>query len=315
MNSSAATRVKGPVLILGANGQVGFELVRTLAGLGQTHAFLRADMPLDEPDAVRKMMSDMKPSVIVNAAAYTAVDRAESEFEAAKAVNADAPGLLAECANLVGAALVHYSTDYVFDGRRLPDASDAGYQEHDPTGPLNAYGNTKLLGEQAIMAQAKRFLIFRTSWVYGLRGKNFLLTMLRLARDRSELKVVADQYGSPTWSRTIATLTGHVLAQQQAPTCDTEAWWSENSGTYHMTAAGSTSWAGFAREIFREAIPDGSRRPAVVPIPSSEYPTPVERPGNSRLSNEKLQRQFGLQPPEWDDALRQCLGEGAIVNG
>lgn len=315
MNFAGALRMNGPILILGANGQVGFELARTLAGLGPVEAFQRADMSLDEPAAVRRIISDLKPSIIVNAAAYTAVDRAESDFATAKAINVDAPAILAECANLVGAALVHYSTDYVFDGRRPYDASDAGYEEQDPTGPLNAYGTTKLLGEQAIAAEAKRYLIFRTSWVYGLRGKNFLLTMLRLARDRSELKVVADQYGSPTWSRMIATLTGQILAQQTSPACDAEAWWGENTGTYHMTAAGSTSWAGFASEIFREAIPDESRRPAVVPIPSSDYPTPVDRPGNSHLSNKKLRKHFGLQAPAWDDALRQCLGEGAIVNG
>ncbi|AYZ67541.1 dTDP-4-dehydrorhamnose reductase [Burkholderia multivorans] len=306
------SRTNGPILILGASGQVGFELARTLSGLGTIISLDRAALSLDDPAAVRKVAVEVRPSVIVNAAAYTAVDRAETDAEAAKAVNADAPALLAECANSVDAGLIHYSTDYVFSGGRNCSGQDAGYRESDATGPLNVYGETKLLGEQAVVAIAKRHLVFRTSWVYGMRGKNFLLTMLRLARERDELKVVADQYGAPTWSRTIATLTGHVLAQKAAIGIDADDWWTEKSGIYHLTAAGVTTWADFAAEIFRLAISEEAKRPKVMRISSSEYPTPVARPANSVLCNDKLRSQFFLDPPAWQTALALCLREGTI---
>ena len=304
------SRATGPILIIGSTGQVGFELARTLSGLGAIVSLDRAALSLDDPKAIRATVARIRPSVIVNAAAYTAVDRAETDVDAARLVNADAPALLSECANDIGAGLIHYSTDYVFSGNRQRHADDAGYTESDATEPLNVYGKTKLLGEQAVVGTAKRYLVLRTSWVYGMRGKNFLLTMLRLARERNELKVVDDQYGAPTWSRTIATLTGHILAQKSPVVSNAEDWWAQKSGIYHLTAAGVTTWADFASEIFRIAIPDIERRPKVTRIASSEYPTPVARPSNSVLCNDKLRTQFCLEPPTWQEALALCVNEG-----
>lgn len=311
MNPTTILRTKnGPILVVGSAGQVGFELVRTLSGLGPIVSLDRTALSLDDPAALRAVVASVRPSIIVNAAAFTAVDRAEIDAEAAKAVNADAPAILSECANGIGAGLLHYSTDYVFSGDRHWHAQDTGYRESDATGPLNVYGKTKLLGEQAVVGIAKRHLVLRTSWVYGMRGKNFLLTMLRLARERDELKVVADQYGAPTWSRTIATLTGHILAQKAVVGTDADDWWAQKSGIYHLTAAGVTTWADFASEIFRLAIPDVERRPKVTRIASSEYPTTVVRPLNSVLCNDKLRTQFCLNPPAWQEALALCLNEG-----
>jgi dTDP-4-dehydrorhamnose reductase len=286
------------VLITGANGQVGFELVRALQGLGRIVALDRSGCDLADLDRVRRVVRDVRPDLIVNAAAYTAVDRAEDEFELAMRINGEAPGVLAEEAKRLGAGLIHYSTDYVFSGEKATP-----YLEDDAPGPLNAYGRTKLAGEQGISASGARHLILRTSWVYGLRGGNFLRTMLRLGAERPQLKVVADQFGAPTWSNTIATLTAHVVAQVPAAG-DTE-WWHERSGIYHLCAAESTSWHGFASAIFELA--DLPVKPSVVPIPASDYPTPATRPANSRMSNEKLQRVFGLAAPHWRDALKLCL--------
>lgn len=312
MSQTSTPYSNRPILIIGSAGQVGFELARALSGLSPIVSLDRAALSLTDPAAIRSVVAEIRPSIIVNAAAYTAVDRAETDFETAKAVNADAPALLAECANSIGAGLIHYSTDYVFSGDRRRDAQDAGYREDDATGPLNAYGITKLLGEQAVVSIARRYLVFRTSWVYGLRGKNFLLTMLRLARERGELKVVADQYGAPTWSRTIATLTGHALAQSAAVGLNVDNWWAEKSGIYHLTSGGVTTWADFASEIFRLAISDETARPKVTRITSSEYPTAVARPSNSVLCNEKLRSQFSLEPPTWQAGLALCLGERMV---
>ncbi|WP_322063050.1 dTDP-4-dehydrorhamnose reductase [Paraburkholderia sp. J63] len=290
------------ILVTGVNGQVGFELLRTLQGLGRVVAADRAMLDLGSSDAIRRCIREVRPTMIVNPAAYTAVDQAETEVAAARQINADAPATLAEEAKRVGALLVHYSTDYVFDGML-----DRPYREDDLTHPCSGYGATKLEGEQAIRASGCAHLIFRTSWVYGLRGKNFLLTMLKLAEQRSELRVVADQFGAPTWAVTLAALTSHVLAQGASAA---EAWpeWAERvSGTYHLSATGSTSWAGFAEAIFAHAnLPSP---PRVTPISTAEYPVPAIRPANSRLDCAKFAATFGLVPPNWREALELCLGQ------
>jgi len=298
----SAQNGKRTILVTGVNGQVGYELARTLQGLGNVVAVDRSTLDLSNPDQIRAVVRDLKPVLIVNPAAYTAVDKAEQEPELAMRINGEAPGLLAEEAKRLGAALIHYSTDYVFDGEK----QDA-YLESDLTNPQNAYGRTKLAGEQAIAATGANHLVLRTSWVYGTRGKNFLLTMLRLGAERPELKVVADQFGAPTWCNTIATLTAHIAAQSFAAQ-NYASWWHERSGVYHLCAGDSTSWHGFASAIFELA--DLPNRPSALPIPAAEYPTPARRPSNSRMSNEKLAQVFGLTAPHWRDALKLCLTDG-----
>lgn len=259
----------------------------------------RSRLDLSRLDQVRDVVRDLKPDLIVNPAAYTAVDQAETDVAMATRLNAEAPAVLAEEAKRIGAALIHYSTDYVFSGTKA-----GPYVEDDPVDPQNVYGRTKLDGERAIAASGCAHLIFRTSWVYGTRGKNFLLTMLRLGAERDELNVVADQIGAPTWSNTIATLTAHVVAQAiSAPMRD--EWWHAHSGIYHLCASGSTSWHGFAEAIFRLA--DLAKKPAVMPIPASAYPTPAKRPANSQMSNAKLAEHFGLHAPHWEAALALCM--------
>ncbi|KAB0643796.1 dTDP-4-dehydrorhamnose reductase [Burkholderia latens] len=289
------------ILVTGVNGQVGFELLRALQGFGRVVPCDRSMLDLTDLDRVRAFVRDVKPSLIVNAAAYTAVDKAETDVAAARRLNADVPRILAEETARSGGALIHYSTDYVFDGTK-----PAAYTETDATNPVNAYGATKLEGEQAVAATECAHLILRTSWVYGRRGKNFLLTMLRLASERSELRVVADQIGAPTWARMIAVATSHIVAQQ-AVADDVGEWWEKRSGIYHMTSSGETSWHGFAEAILRTSM--GDLAPKVSPIPASEYPVPAKRPPNSRMALEKLARTFGIRMPAWDDALRLCLGE------
>ncbi|MGC3028696.1 dTDP-4-dehydrorhamnose reductase [Burkholderia sp. DN3021] len=288
------------ILVTGVNGQVGFELLRTLQGLGRVVACDRAMLDLSDLDRVRAVVRDVKPSLIVNPAAYTAVDKAETEIEAARRLNADVPRVFAEEMASNGGTLIHYSTDYVFDGTK-PDA----YTETDATNPLNVYGATKLDGERAIAATGCAHLILRTSWVYGRRGRNFLLTMLKLGAERSELRVVADQVGAPTWTKTIAAATAHIITQGLM-SADPD-WWGHRSGVYHLTSAGATSWCGFAEAILGTAM--GARAPKIVPIPSSEYPTLAKRPVNSRMALGKLDEVFGLRMPSWEDALRLCLGE------
>jgi len=282
------------ILLTGADGQVGYELLRCLQGLGEVHAFNRSCLDLADLDRVRDCVRTLRPDLIVNAAAYTAVDRAEREPELALRINAQAPGVMALQAREVGAALVHFSTDYVFGGDK-----DAPYVEGDPTGPLNVYGETKMLGEQAIIASGAPYLILRTGWVYGMRGHNFLRTMLALAARQSEVRVVDDQVGAPTWSRTVAQTTAHILVQASmgGPT-----WWSEQRGTYHLAAGGETSWAGFAQAIMEETRSDCR----VVPIASSEYVTAARRPMNSRLNTTRLTSRF-CRLPAWRDALALCL--------
>jgi len=286
------------ILLTGANGQVGWELHRTLATLGQVVAMDSRAMDLADPDAIRRALAEVRPRLIVNPAAYTAVDQAEREPDLARKVNAEAPGILAEAAAKSGALLVHYSTDYVFGGGGI-----SPWKENDPTAPVNVYGATKLAGEQAIIASGCHHLIFRTSWVYGARGTNFLLTMRRLVRERPELKIVDDQVGAPTWCRGLAEATAQVLAQLASPLRGADR--PEPWGVYHMTNAGETSWYGFAQAILDwEGL---AAPPRLLPIPSTDYPTPAHRPLNSRLDNGKLARVFGLRLPPWRDALKLCL--------
>ncbi|KWN12052.1 dTDP-4-dehydrorhamnose reductase [Burkholderia ubonensis] len=290
---------KHTILVTGIRGQVGFALLRHLQGLGEVVGLDRTALDLARPDMIREVVRTIRPTLIVNPAAYTAVDVAERERDLAMAINAAAPRVLAEAAAQVGASLIHYSTDYVFDGTKADP-----YVETDATNPLNVYGQSKLAGEQAIAAVGGRHLILRTSWVYGARGRNFLTTMLRLAKERDELKIVADQFGAPTWSETIAALTAHVVAKALASD-DVGAWWCRYGGLYHMTAAGAASWHEFATAIFEQARME--RVPTVLPIPATAYPTPASRPVNSRLANDRFVRAFGLAAPQWRDALRLCM--------
>ncbi|CAG4885506.1 dTDP-4-dehydrorhamnose reductase [Paraburkholderia gardini] len=289
------------ILVTGSTGQVGFELLRSLQGLGRIVAPGRQAFDLSDFDQMRRVVREIKPSLIVNPAAYTAVDQAETDVDAAMRMNGEAPGVLAEEARRVGAALFHFSTDYVFDGTK-----DGAYEEGDPTGPLNVYGKSKLAGERAIEQVGGKYFVLRTSWVYGTRGRNFLRTMLRLAAERSELSIVADQVGAPTWSGTIAALTAHIATQALVEHLHDDRWWSERFGIYHLTATGVTSWAEFAKAIFELA--PLAQRPTINAITSDLYPTPAMRPKNSRLSNAKLLTAFDLRAPDWKTALGVCVG-------
>jgi dTDP-4-dehydrorhamnose reductase len=287
------------ILIVGTTGQVGHELQQSFSDVGQILVSNRDSVDLAVPDQVRAMVRRAAPNVILNAAAYTAVDRAESEPDVAMAVNATAPGILAEEAARLGALLVHYSTDYVFDGSKATP-----WVETDAPNPLNVYGASKLAGEKAIQQLGGRFLIFRTSWVYGPHGKNFLLTMLRLGRERTHLKVVDDQIGAPTTSSELANSTRTIVAGVLNGNFGSTADWA---GLYHMACGGSVSWCGFARAIFARAGDIIGQAPEVNPIPSSEYPTPAKRPHNSVLSNERLLRQFGIELSPWELALDRAV--------
>jgi len=291
------------ILLTGINGQVGYELQFGLASLGKVHALDRSQLDLSNPDNIRQLVQSIKPDLIVNPAAYTAVDKAEVEPDLANAINAIAPQILAEEAAKLGAAIVYYSTDYVYDG-----AKTAPYVETDATNPLSVYGKTKLAGEEAIRATSVPHLILRTSWVYGSRGKNFMNTILRLASERESLRIVGDQFGAPTSSRAIAEATVSALAN-----------WSENkSGTYHLTCAGVTSWHGFAKAIIEEyeLLSESRHWPAlkasvenILAITTADYPTPAARPVNSKLNSDKLSSTFGLVLPEWHVALEQVMAE------
>lgn len=285
------------ILITGKTGQVGYELERSLQGLGEIFTLDRSQMDLADLDQVRDVIRRVKPTLIVNPAAYTAVDKAESEPELAMRINGAAPGVMAEEAKKLGAAMIHYSTDYVFDGSK-----DGAYVETDPTGPVNVYGRSKLAGEQAILAAGIPHLILRTSWVYGMHGKNFLLTMLRLAKEREELSIVSDQFGAPTWSRTIADTTAHIIAQSLV-TNDQHAWWEERSGKYHLAAQGRTTWFGFTEAIMAHA--SIINKPKLRPILAKDYPVPAQRPTNSLLSSQRLMDTF-CALPQWQEALKLC---------
>jgi len=292
------------LLLLGKNGQVGWELQRALAPLGEVVGLDFDSVPVaadfSRPESLRALVREVRPDVIVNAAAHTAVDKAESEPELVLAINGSAPGVLAEEAATSGAWLLHYSTDYIFDG-----SGDQPRSEDAPTGPLSVYGRTKLEGERAIRASGCRHLILRTSWVYGARGGNFARTMLRLAAERDRLSVIDDQIGAPTGADLLADLSAHMLrAAQLAPAL---------SGTYHAVADGETSWHGYARFVIEWArahgMPIKVAPEAVLPVPTTAYPTPARRPLNSRLSTAKLRRAFGLALPHWQSGVERLLTE------
>ncbi|RRU04752.1 dTDP-4-dehydrorhamnose reductase [Stenotrophomonas maltophilia] len=293
------------VLVFGGNGQVGQELLRALAPLGKVVATTRSGTLSDgsacetadfgQPESLPALLDRLQPSVVVNAAAYTAVDRAEQDVEAAFAANAQAPGMIARWCAAHGVPFVHYSTDYVFDGQ-----GTAPYREDEPTAPLGVYGTSKRDGEDAVRAAGGRHLIFRTAWVYASHGANFLRTMLRVGAERDQLRVVADQVGTPTPAALIADVTAQALRHP-----------GQLSGTWHLTASGQTSWHGFAEAIFAEALVTGvlAKVPAVEAIPSSEYPTPAKRPAWSVLDNRKLQQDFSIVLPSWQDGLKRVMAE------
>ena len=294
------------ILLTGSNGQVGTEVARQLAGRADVVALDRAALDLADAAQVRARVREARPDAIVNAAAYTAVDKAESEPGLARAINATAPGILGEEARRCGAVLLHYSTDYVFDGTK-----QGAYVEDDPVCPVNTYGRTKLEGELAIAASGCDHLILRTEWVYGPHGRNFMLTMLKLAQSRPELRVVDDQHGAPTSSLQLGRLTRERLLgadgkMDQAALDRLRA----ASGVYHATAAGETTWCGFARAIFAQRarqLGEVFKAPTVTPIASSEYPTPARRPANSVLSGEKLRSRFGLGLADWREGLAESI--------
>lgn len=286
------------IVITGKNGQVGWELQRALMPLGNVVALDRQAMDLSDPDSVKKAVQDLKPDIIVNAAAYTAVDKAEEERQLAMQINGIAPGILAEEARKLNALLVHYSTDYVFDGTKKTP-----YVETDATAPVNYYGESKLAGEQAIQAAGGDYLILRTSWVYGMRGKNFLLTMLRLMKERETLSVIDDQHGTPTWSRLIVEVTSQIIGQSIRQRELFE------SGLYHLTSTGETTWHGFAEKIAGLGNEQYSLKIRdIEKITTSQYPTPAKRPLNSVISTQKLSDKFSLSLPGWDEALTLCMG-------
>ena len=285
------------ILLFGKVGQVGWELRRTLAPLARVTCIDYPDVDFTRPDSVRGAIAAAAPDVIINAAAYTAVDKAESELALATQINADAPGIMAEEARKRGALLVHYSTDYVFDGTKTTP-----YVETDVPNPLGAYARTKHAGDEAIRAAGCDHLIFRLCWVYGARGANFMLTMQRLAREREKLRVVADQVGCPTWSRMIAETTAQSLLQVRQPDDARRL-----SGTYHLCSSGQTNWHGFAKAIIDLMPPETRKCREVEAITTAEYPTPTKRPAYSVMSAAKLERAFGLRLPDWHDSLRQVV--------
>ena len=285
------------ILISGKTGQVAIELQKQLAGLGELIVLGRDELDLSQPEHIREHVRAHKPDLIINAAAHTAVDKAESEPELAFAINATAPGVFAEEAAALGIPLIHYSTDYVFDGTK-----PAPYTEDDTPNPLGVYGQSKLAGERAIAATGAQHLILRTSWVYSAHGKNFLLTMQRLLQERPELGVVADQIGAPTWAGTIARSTRALIERWR--TGQAGAW-----GVYHLTAQGETSWFGFTQAIAEPLIAADKPCAALKPIPASAYPTPAARPQNSRLDCSRLGREWGVTQPDWRTALSECVAE------
>ncbi len=292
------------ILVTGADGQLGRALLKRFDGSAEVVGCNRNTFDLSNAQEIRKRVRDIAPDIILNAGAYTAVDRAESEADLAMAVNGTAPGVLAEESRRAGSLLIHYSTDYVFDGSK-----DGPWVESDATNPLSVYGASKLLGEEAIRAVGGNYLIFMTSWVNAPKGKNFLLTMLRLGRERDSLNVVDDQVGAPTTAAELAQAAHTVVSGiLDGKFGDGNDW----SGLYHMTCGGSVSWWGFAKAIFdrTSGLPDG-RKPKVNAIASSEYPTAAKRPRNSVLSNEKLHRKFGVRLADWETALDTALAEVA----
>lgn len=292
------------LLLLGKGGQVGWELQRSLAPLGELvaldHESKEFHADFSQPERLLETVRAIRPDVIVNAAAHTAVDKAESELELARKLNATAPGVLAQAANELGALMVHYSTDYVFDG-----SGERPWREEDATGPLSVYGTTKLEGEQLVARNCPRHLIFRTSWVYAARGGNFAKTMLRLAKEREKLTVIDDQFGAPTGAELLADATSHAIRETVRDV--------GKSGLYHLVAGGVTTWNGYARFVLSEAqalgveLKAGSQ--AVEPVPTSAFPTPAKRPHNSRLDTSKFRKSFGLVLPSWEEGVARMLRE------
>ena len=286
------------ILISGQHGQVSRALQRRLGSIGELIVLGRDQLDLLQPDRIRQQVQQVRPDLIINAAAYTAVDLAESEPATAAAVNAAAPGSVDEEALMLGIPLIHYSTDYVFDGTKI-----GPYDESDTANPLGVYGQSKLAGERAITEVQGQHLILRTSWIYSTQGRNFLLTMQRLLQENPEVRVVADQFGAPTWAGTIANSTLSLIKRWQSG--DVAAW-----GTYHLTAQGQTSWFGFAQAIVEALRQQGKPCAKLLPILSSDYPTPATRPLNSCLDCSRLQLDWGVRQPDWQTALRECLTEG-----
>jgi dTDP-4-dehydrorhamnose reductase len=296
------------ILLTGATGQVGGELLETLKPLGEVIAPARAEMDLAKAASVRKIIRTVRPRWIVNPGAYTAVDKAESEPELAYAINAEAVRVMGQEAKAIGAGVVHFSTDYVFEG-----SGSAPYREVDATGPMSVYGASKLAGEKTLAESGAGHMIFRTSWVFGARGKNFLLTILKLARERETLRVVADQYGAPTWSRDLARMTAEVIGQCEATARGSElaGVLADVGGFYHAAGAGETTWYGFAAEAVRL---QRDREPAVrfadiEAITSVAYPAPAKRPANSRMDCSRLMERFGWKMMHWQDSLRKVVAE------
>jgi dTDP-4-dehydrorhamnose reductase len=307
--------MKPAILLIGTNGQVGRELHKMLPRIGELTALDRQRLDLTKPEEIRRAIRSSQPAIIVNAAAYTAVDKAESEEMLARSINADAPAVMAEEAKKIGAAVIHYSTDYVFDGTKT-----SPYNEDDPANPQNAYGRTKLEGERAIQASGAAHLIFRTAWVYATEGKNFLLTILRLATQREELKIVRDQTGAPTLNSEIARATTAILAQMFAKDAGASSVAAVN-GIYHLTAGGETTWFDFTNAILAKAAEAPANLPwfaaatgglplltrRVIPITAAEYPTPAKRPAYSVLSNARLNRTFSVRLPDWQNQLQSVF--------
>ncbi len=315
--SSVGTATERPILLTGATGQVGGELRSVLGAFGRVVAPSRTELDLADVAAVRAFVQRVRPRWILNPGAYTAVDKAETDAATAYAINRDAVEALGQEAAAMGSVVLHFSTDYVFSGQ-----GTAPWREEDPTGPLGVYGASKLAGEKALLATGAAHLIFRTSWVYGARGRNFLLTMLRLADEREELRIVDDQYGAPTSSRELARLVAHVMTQFEATAAAKDLELAQIvqpiAGVYHACAAGETTWYGFAREFLRLARARHPERSLarLIPITTAEYPTPARRPQNSRLNCKKLRERLGFTMAPWeratDEVMREVLTSAAV---
>ncbi|MBU0620497.1 MAG: dTDP-4-dehydrorhamnose reductase [Gammaproteobacteria bacterium] len=289
------------ILLTGKHGQVGWELQRALGTSADLTALDQDELDLADAEAIRRTVRELRPEIIINPAAYTAVDKAESDVDLAMAVNGIAPGVLGEEARKLGAAMVHYSTDYVFDGSK-PSA----YTEEDEPNPQSVYGSTKLFGERAVRASGCKHIILRTSWVYGVHGGNFVKTILRLAKERDELRIVADQFGAPTWARDIANATVLALTAWQM-----SDWDAELGGLYHLTGGGRTNWHGFAEEIVQQArkydAALADKALVIKPIATHEYPVPAKRPANSVMANDRIRDTFGIVMPEWQESVAECV--------